>query len=97
MDRDPATKIYVRVNDLATGLTGEDLAAMVGARPDGIMLPKCNAGAEVDELAAMLRVQEADNGLADGRIRIIALITETAAGVLLGDKLSRSKCRALPA
>ena len=26
------------------------------ARPDGIMLPKCNAGAEVAELAAMLRV-----------------------------------------
>jgi citrate lyase subunit beta/citryl-CoA lyase len=81
VDRDPATKIYVRVNDLATGLTGEDLASVVGARPDGIMLPKCNAGAEVAELAAMLRVQEAENGLADGRIRIIALITETAAGV----------------
>jgi citrate lyase subunit beta / citryl-CoA lyase len=81
VDRDPATKIYVRVNDLASGLTGEDLAAIVGARPDGIMLPKCNAAAEVDELAAMLRVHEAENGLADGRIRIIALITETAAGV----------------
>ena len=43
----PATKIYVRVNDLATGLTDDDLAAVVGARPDGIMLPKCNAGADV--------------------------------------------------
>ena len=37
--------IYVRVNDLSTGLTDDDLAALVPAKPDGIMLPKSNSGA----------------------------------------------------
>jgi citrate lyase subunit beta / citryl-CoA lyase len=82
LPREAAPKIYVRVNDLSTGLTDADLAAMIAARPDGIMLPKCNAGADVSQLSAMLRVHEAENGVADGQTRIIALITETAAGVL---------------
>ena len=46
------------------------------------MLPKCNAGADVSQLSAMLRVHEAGNGVPDGQTKIIALITETAAGVL---------------
>ena len=82
LPRTAAPKIYVRVNDLSTGLTDADLAAVVAARPDGIMLPKCNAGADVGQLSAMLRVHEADNAVDDGQTRIIALITETAAGVL---------------
>lgn len=79
-----ATKaaIYVRVNDLTTGLTDDDLAAVVGSRPDGIMLPKSNSGQDIQQLSAKLRVQEARAGLADGAIRILPIITETAAGVL---------------
>jgi citrate lyase subunit beta/citryl-CoA lyase len=75
-------KMYVRVNDLGSGLTRDDLKAVLAARPDGIMLPKCNAGADVVELAAMLRVAEAEHGIADGATAIIPLITETPAGVL---------------
>ncbi len=74
--------IYVRVNDLATGLTDDDLAGLMAARPDGIMLPKCNGGADVQQLATKLRVHEAENGLEEGSTRIIPIITETAAGVL---------------
>lgn len=74
--------IYVRVNDLATGLTDDDLKAIIPIAPDGIMLPKSNSGADVQHLSAKLRVHEAENGLADGAIRIIPIITETAAGVL---------------
>ena len=77
-----SSSIYVRVNDLATGLTDDDLAALVPARPDGIMLPKSNSGQDVQQLAAKLRVHEAENGLTDGGIRILPIITETAAGVL---------------
>ena len=29
--------IYIRVNDLSTGVTDDDLAALIPARPDGIM------------------------------------------------------------
>jgi len=77
-----AFKIYVRVNDLASGFTRDDLASVVKAGPHGIMLPKCNSSADIDELSAMLRVQEAEAGLSDGVTRIIAIMTETAAGVL---------------
>lgn len=80
--RDGGPKLYIRVNDLASGLIGGDLAAVVSVRPDGIMLPKCNSAADVAELAAMLRVHEAENGLVDGATRIIPIMTETAAGLL---------------
>jgi citrate lyase subunit beta/citryl-CoA lyase len=79
---DRTARIYVRVNELASGLAKDDLAAVIAARPDGIMLPKCNSGADVVELAAMLRVAEAERGIDDGTTAIIPLITETAAGVL---------------
>ena len=79
---DTRAAIYVRVNDLTTGLTDDDLAAVMAARPDGIMLPKCNGGADAQHLAVKLRVHEAENGLDDGCTRIIPIITETAAGVL---------------
>jgi len=74
--------VYVRVNDLSTGLTDDDLAALVPAKPAGIMLPKSNGGADVQQLSVKLRVQEAENGLPDGSIAILPIITETAAGVL---------------
>jgi len=74
--------IFIRVNDLTTGLTDDDLSALVPARPDGIMLPKSNSGEDVQHLSAKLRVREAENGLADGTIGILPIITETAAGVL---------------
>ena len=74
--------VYVRVNDLSTGLTDDDLRAVVKAAPDGIMLPKSNNGQDVQHLATKLRVHEAEAGLREGGIRILPLITETAAGVL---------------
>ena len=75
-------RIFVRVNDLATGETERDLDGIMPARPDGIMLPKCTGFADVEQLSAKLRVHEAENGLEDGVTRIIPLITETAASVL---------------
>lgn len=74
--------IYVRVNELGSGQADDDLAGVMAARPDGIMLPKCSGAADVEHLSTKLRVSEADNGIADGATRIIPLITETAASVL---------------
>lgn len=84
---------YVRVNDLRTGLTDADLDAVVRARPDGIMLPKCAGLADVEHLSAKLRVREADAGLADGGIRILPIITETAAAVLAAHSYGAGQSR----
>lgn len=74
--------VYFRVNDLSSAMTDDDLAAAVSCRPQGIMLPKSGGGADVQHLSAKLRVHEAEHGLPDGQIRIIPIITETAAATL---------------
>ncbi|MEO3999015.1 CoA ester lyase [Mesorhizobium sp. CAU 1732] len=74
--------IYVRVNDLTTGLTDDDLGAVMKAAPAGIMLPKSTSGDDVGRLAVRLRVLEAENGLQDGVTKILPIITETPLGVL---------------
>jgi citrate lyase subunit beta/citryl-CoA lyase len=80
--KETAASIYIRVNDLLTGLTDDDLASVIAVAPDGIMLPKANGSANVTQLSAKLRVHEAEHGLADGATKIIAIMTEAAAGVL---------------
>lgn len=76
-----ARPVYVRVNALSTGLTDDDLAAVMAARPAGIMLPKAEGGGDVSRLSVKLRVQEAEHGIADGATRILPLITETPAAL----------------
>ena len=77
-----AASIYVRINELDGSAADADLAAVIAARPEGIMLPKCNSSADLARLAVKLRVHEAQAGLADGATRIIAIMTETARGLL---------------
>jgi citrate lyase subunit beta/citryl-CoA lyase len=74
-------RLYVRVNALDTGKTDADLAAVMAAMPEGIMLPKSASGADVQHLAAKLAVQEAENDIPDGQTRILAVATETAASL----------------
>ena len=85
--------LYVRVNDLASGLTDADLAAVVKAGPAGIMLPKSNSGADVARLDVRLRVHEAEGGIADGATRIVPIITETPAGVLAAASYAGASAR----
>jgi citrate lyase subunit beta/citryl-CoA lyase len=85
--------VYVRVNDLSSGMTDDDLAALVPARPAGIMLPKSNSGRDVQQLSVKLRVHEAENDLQDGAIRILPIITETAIGVLSASTYSNATSR----
>ena len=85
--------VYVRVNDLSSGLTDADLAALVPARPAGIMLPKSTGGADIQQLSAKLRVREAENGLPDGGVSIIAIATETAASLFSGSTYAGTSAR----
>jgi citrate lyase subunit beta / citryl-CoA lyase len=75
---DSPPKLFVRVNAHATGLTAQDLDAVMPAGPNGIMLPKSQSGDDVSLLAARIAVREAENNLPDGATRIIAIATETA-------------------
>ncbi len=78
---DGRQKLYVRVNALDTGLMLADLAAVVPARPDGIVLPKCEGGADIDKLSLYLDAFEAAAGIEPGHIRIVPVATETARAV----------------
>jgi citrate lyase subunit beta/citryl-CoA lyase len=71
-------RLYVRVNPFVSRLTEDDLDAVIAAAPDGVVLPKCLGGADVQRLGANLAVREAEHGLADGSTRIIAIATESA-------------------
>ncbi|MER9404461.1 CoA ester lyase [Mesorhizobium caraganae] len=88
-----SSAIYIRVNDLSTGLTDDDLAVLVAVKPNGIMLPKSNSGQDVQQLSAKLRVHEAENGLPDGGTKILPIITETAAGVLAAASYAGASAR----
>ncbi|HVT56579.1 MAG TPA: CoA ester lyase [Xanthobacteraceae bacterium] len=74
-------RFYVRVNALSTGLADADLDAVVPAKPDGIMLPKCGGGTDAIALGAKLAAREAINGLPDGSIKTIPIATETTASI----------------
>lgn len=74
-------RLYVRINALDTGLADDDLAAVMPAGPDGIMLPKAVGGADVAALGARLAVHEAQADLPDGATRILPIATETAQAV----------------
>ncbi|TQF82473.1 CoA ester lyase [Elioraea sp. Yellowstone] len=79
--RDPTPKAWVRVNALDTGLAMVDLAAVVGARPDGIVLPKCQGAADLARIDAALSALEAREGLPDRAIPVMPLVTETPAAM----------------
>ncbi len=68
--------LFVRVNDLGTGLILDDLAAVMPRAPDGIVLPKCQSPEDLNRVANYLAAFEAAHGL--DPTRILAIATETA-------------------
>ncbi|WP_010183201.1 HpcH/HpaI aldolase/citrate lyase family protein [Sphingomonas sp. PAMC 26605] len=81
-----ACQLWVRINPFDSGLALDDLVAVVGAAPDGIMLPKCDGPNDIRRLSHYLDALEAQAGVALGSIRIVPVATETAAAPFtLGD------------
>jgi len=72
---------WVRVNPLDTGLTADDLMAVVRPGLDGIVLPKSNGGHDVARVSDMIDPLEAAAGMEKGAVRIIVVATETAAAM----------------
>lgn len=71
-------RLWVRVNPLDGPHTLADLAAIMPARPGGIMLPKASGPRDVEVLDHYLSALEVANGIEQGSTPVIALVTETA-------------------
>lgn len=71
-----ATPLWVRINPLQTPEALADLAAVVGARPDGIVQPKTRGAADVVRLGHYLDALEAEHAHEAGSIRILPVATE---------------------
>jgi citrate lyase subunit beta/citryl-CoA lyase len=68
-------RLWVRINPIDGDEADRDLAAILPSRPDGIVLPKAEGGASVNELAR--RLTERGNATA----QILAIATETPAAM----------------
>jgi citrate lyase subunit beta/citryl-CoA lyase len=74
-------RLWVRINPLQGPYALADLAAVVSARPGGIMLPKSRHRTDVERLDHYLSVLEVAADIGQGTTRVIALVTETAASM----------------
>jgi citrate lyase subunit beta/citryl-CoA lyase len=78
----PLARCWIRVNALSTSFFDDDIAALPGAAIAGVVLPKACGVRDIERLGAALEQVERKNGLAAGALRIVAIVTETAASVL---------------
>jgi citrate lyase subunit beta/citryl-CoA lyase len=76
-----APQLWVRINALGSGLALADLAAIVPAGPEGIVLPKAESAADIVTLGHYLSALEVAAGRAEGATRILAIATETPAAL----------------
>jgi citrate lyase subunit beta/citryl-CoA lyase len=74
--------LWVRINPVDTEDALPDLAAVIDARPDGIMLPKARDAADVHRASHWLEAHEARCGYALGSVGLVPLITESAGALL---------------
>lgn len=79
---DRRTQLWVRVNAFDTGRTAEDVAAVIGGAPDGIVLPKSEGVADLEALSSIIDNAEKKAGVTAGSTRIMPVATETARAVL---------------
>ena len=86
--------VCVRVNGFHTGLTAGDVAEVVAAGLDCVVLPKTESAEHVMALAALLEEAEARGGLPAGHVRILPLV-ETARGVVRGGEIAAASPRVL--
>ena len=76
----PDRQIYVRVNDIGTGWTAEDIEAVCAPGLAGLILPKVEAAETVRTVSALIDRSERTAGLPHGQVRLNAIV-ETARGV----------------
>ena len=74
-------RLFVRINAFTSGVSDEDLDAVMAEKPDGIVLPKAEGEATVTRLDKRLMAAEKKFGIDNGHTQIVAIATETAASL----------------
>jgi citrate lyase subunit beta/citryl-CoA lyase len=87
------TQLWVRINPLETAEALPDLAAVVEARPDGIIQPKTRSPDDVVRLGHYLDALETQFGIALGSTKILAVATETAEAIFTMGGFARCGAR----
>jgi citrate lyase subunit beta / citryl-CoA lyase len=73
-----ARSFFVRVNALDSGLTLEDLAAVVKPGLDGVFVPKANGADDIARFGHYLDALKTKVGMPVGSLKIVVVATETA-------------------
>jgi citrate lyase subunit beta/citryl-CoA lyase len=72
----------VRINPLGSGLTLEDLAAIVRPGLDGVLIPKVNGMQDIELISNYVDVLEVATGVTPGHIKLLVVATETPAAMI---------------
>lgn len=75
---DRSWRFFVRVNPFDTGMTFDDMAAVVKPGLDGLLIPKTNSADDVVRIGAELDRLESLAGMEPGTVKIAVVATETA-------------------
>jgi citrate lyase subunit beta/citryl-CoA lyase len=85
--------VHVRINNLDTRLTRDDLAAVIGPGLQALLYPKAQSGQEVRDLDVLIREQEYHkDGVTPGDTALIPMI-ETARAVLRCEDIAKASSR----
>lgn len=87
--------VHVRVNNLETKLTRDDLAAVIGPGLDALLYPKPESGQEIRDLDVLIREAEYHrDGVTPGDTGLIPMI-ETPLAVLRCEDIARASSRTI--
>jgi citrate lyase beta subunit len=82
-----ASEKLARINPVGSGLEEADLAAVLPARPDGIVLPKVESLEQVAWLGEKVEAAELAHGWPLGSLRLVVDV-ETARGIIALDEIA---------
>jgi citrate lyase subunit beta/citryl-CoA lyase len=71
-----------RINPLGSGLTLDDLAAIVRPGLDGILIPKVNGIQDIELISNYVDVLEVATGVTPGHVKLLVVATETPAAMI---------------
>ena len=87
-----ARNVYARINSFDSGMTSDDLKAVVQKGIDGIILPEVGIDEEVSEVDRILLTLEQEKGFQEKSIKIAASI-ESAKGVVNSYSIAKASDR----